>query len=77
VTPKTPPGGTFDTPGNATSLIVEGHRAYVADFDQGVQIIDIANPTALKFVNNLRSAGLAFSVALSGDFAYVAAGPAG
>ncbi|MDB9449258.1 hypothetical protein [Dolichospermum circinale] len=38
--------GAYDTPGAAYRVQVVGNLAYVADFDSGLQILDISNPAA-------------------------------
>ena len=46
--------GSVDTPGLAFGVAVSGAVAYVADFESGLQVIDVsdpANPVILGFVD--------------------------
>jgi len=38
--------GNYDTSGIAFDVEIVGDYAYVADYDSGLQIIDISNPAA-------------------------------
>jgi hypothetical protein len=63
--------------GRAQSVAVNGNYAYLAYIDQGLRVIDIANPNSPVEVATHDSSGEAFGVDLSGDFIYLADGTAG
>ncbi len=49
-----------------------GNYAYIADFDNGLVVIDITDPTNPTFVGTDKAAGYAFGVYVLGKYAYVA-----
>ena len=51
--------------------------AYVADFDDGLRVIDVSNPLFSSEVGFYDTGDLAHDVAVSGDYAYVADGSDG
>ncbi len=61
--------GFYDTPGTALDLAVVGNRAYVADGDAGLHILDISNPAAPALLGTYP--GQARKVAVAGNYAYV------
>lgn len=61
---------------NANSITLAAPYAYVTD-DNGIAIIDISNPTRPILTSTFGMLGLANAVAVSGQFAYVAANRAG
>jgi hypothetical protein len=63
--------GTYNTSGNAASVVVAGRYAYVADYDAGLQIIDISNPASPTLVGTYNTSGNAWDVAIAGRNAYV------
>jgi len=67
--------GWVDTPGSARGVAVSGSRAYVADGEEGLRVIDIGNPSAPVEVGFVDTPG-AEDVAVSGGYAYVAGGGA-
>ena len=69
--------GSVDTPGTGIEVRVAGDRAYLADGDAGLQIIDISAPDAPALVGGVDTPGTAHDVFVSGDRAYVADGEAG
>ena len=69
--------GSYDTPGDALSVAVAGDLAFIADFNSGLQIMDISNPAAPLLIGNFITPGQAWDVAVAGDLAFVADGPAG
>ncbi|MFN6271418.1 MAG: DUF4347 domain-containing protein [Microcystis sp.] len=75
-----PPTPTFiskyDTPGWAFGVEVVGNYAYLADYDSGLQIIDISNPTNPIFKGNYDTDG-AWDVEVVGNYAYLADGSSG
>ncbi len=68
------PTGSYNTPGSASSVIIEGNYAYVADGSAGLQIIDISNPANPEFAGSHNTPGSASSVTKEGNYAYVADG---
>jgi hypothetical protein len=46
--------------------------AYVADYDFGMQVIDVSNPTFPRIVGSIDTPGLTRDVAVTGDYAYLA-----
>jgi hypothetical protein len=69
--------GGFDTSGQALGVTVSGNYAYVADWDAGLQVIDVSNPATTQRVGGYDTSGFARSVAVSGNCAYVADSTAG
>jgi hypothetical protein len=68
--------GGHDTPGLAWSVTVAGDVAFVADGDQGLRILNIADPANPTLITTVSSAtvGIAQGVAVTGDLAFVASG---
>ena len=54
-----------------------GNYAYVADWDSGLQIINISNPNAPVLAESYDTSGLAYEVEVVGNYAYVADGEGG
>jgi hypothetical protein len=69
--------GQVDTPHLANGVAVAGSFGYVADFDAGLQVIDVKNPATPVIVGAVDTPGSARAVAVGGGFAYVADGGAG
>nr|WP_256376189.1 Calx-beta domain-containing protein [Dolichospermum sp. UHCC 0259] len=61
-----------NTSRNAQSVRVVGNYAYIADYDSGLQIIDISNPKTPILKGNYNTSGNAFGVQVVGSYAYVA-----
>ena len=64
--------GNYDTSGHAMSVAVSGNYAYVADRFDGLDIIDIWDPSSPRLEGNYDTSGQAWGVAVSGNYAYVA-----
>ena len=64
--------GSFVTPGNASGVTVVGDTAYVADWDDGLKVIDISNPQNPQIIGSVDTPGDAVGVTVVGDMAYVA-----
>ena len=64
--------GDYDTPGHAYSVTVINMTAYVADWDGGLQIIDVSNPQNPVLLGSYNTPGEASSVSVVGTTAYVA-----
>ena len=59
-------------------MAVAGNYAYVAhEYYSGLRIIDVSNPAAPTEAGFYDTPGLAWSVAVAGDYAYVADGDGG
>jgi len=56
---------------------VSGNYAYVADGTNGLQVIDVRNPTNCVRAGGYDTSGYAEGVAVSGNYAYVADGDSG
>jgi len=69
--------GSVDTPGYAFEVVVTGNRAYIADNDSGLQVIDISDPTRPRIIGSVDTPGYAYGVAITGNRAYVADGWSG
>lgn len=48
----------IETPGFAHGIALDGDLAYVADGDNGVQVVDITDPTSMQLLQVLRPSGL-------------------
>lgn len=63
---------TVHTTGSAKGVLVRDHIAYVGDDDQGLQVIDVRNPTTPKILAQLPLPGLAYTMDLQGERLYLA-----
>ena len=66
---------TYDTPGWCYSVAVQGNYAYVADYQNGLEVIDLAT-TSIKpadyLVANVALSGEARDIQIAGSYAYIA-----
>ncbi|MFX0167963.1 MAG: fibronectin type III domain-containing protein [Candidatus Hodarchaeota archaeon] len=69
--------GSVNTPGNATSVLVDGTIAYVADGPSGVQVVDVSDPNSPTIIGSYDTAGNARNLALQGHTLFVADGTNG
>ena len=69
--------GLFATPGWAWGMDRAGDLLYVADWQEGLQIVDVTDPLAPVLRGRAGTGSLAWRVEVVGDFAYVASGTAG
>jgi hypothetical protein len=69
--------GSVDTPGYAFSIAVVDHRAYVADGDNGLHVIDISNPASPQVIGSVDTPGDAYGLTVADNRAYVADGGGG
>ena len=69
--------GSLNTKGHSNGVAVRAEYAYLADSDEGLQIIDIATPSAPSLVGSLDTDEESLGVAVAGDYAYVADWSAG
>ena len=64
--------GGYDTPGSAEGVAVAGSLAYVADYEWGLQIIDVSDPANPVRRGGYDTPGYARGVAVAGSLAYIA-----
>jgi len=69
--------GSCDTPGHARGLELSGNYAYVADYLEGLQVIDISDPDSPYIAASFDTPGSANNLAVDGDYVYVADGSNG
>ncbi len=62
---------SFDTPGYAHGITTTDRNAFVADGDNGLIILDISDPTALRQVGHYPTRGPLTHIALNGMIAYL------
>ncbi|MGA1869956.1 MAG: MopE-related protein [bacterium] len=65
-------GGFCNTPGSASGVYIEDTRAYVADGNLGLQVIDVSDPQNPSIVGSCDTIGWALGVYVEGNAAYVA-----
>ena len=70
-------GKTSLLQGVVEGVTVSGDYAYVADYKEGLRVIDVSDPTSPTEVGYYNTPGYAEDVAVSGDYAYVADGGGG
>jgi len=56
----------------AYGITISGNYAYVAAYDNGLQIIDVSKPTSPAIIGSVDTPGHAFRVSISADTAFVA-----
>ncbi len=71
------PAGSCDTPGACYDVHVTGDLAYVANYNSGLRVIDVSDPTDPTEIGSCYTPGRAYDVTVAGDYAYVAAGSGG
>ncbi len=69
--------GSCSLPDEAYALAINGDFAYVADWDSGLRVVSIGDPTHPVEVGHVNTHGRAYDVAVNGQYAYVAAETAG
>jgi hypothetical protein len=60
--------GSYDTPGQANDIFIQGDYAYIADGSRGLLILDIASPYFPSFVASYNTPGPAYRVFVSEDY---------
>ena len=60
--------------GRATRAALHGSHAFVADFREGLQVVDLSNPKALRVVATYKTTAPARDVAVAGSHAFVVVG---
>src|SRR5688572_26360308 len=63
--------GALDT--STDAVAVSGSHAYLADGFSNFKVVDITDPSTPQIVGSVVTAGLARDIALSGNYAYIAA----
>jgi hypothetical protein len=66
--------GTFDTPGTACDVVLAGDLAYIADYDLGLRIVNLADPTAPVAVGAYDSPGYTTDIWLHPPYAFLSDG---
>lgn len=66
------PVGDYDTTGQAESVQVVGSIGYIADFQGGLQVVDLHQPSAPVRIGQYDTIGYALDVQVVGNLAYVA-----
>lgn len=69
--------GIHNTSGTSHAVVVVGDRAFVADGEAGVQILDVSNPAAAVHLGGFNTSGTAVDLQVDGNWAYVADSDAG
>ncbi len=64
--------GTFEKPGEANGIIVEGDLAYITDDDGGLRVLDISNPENPHFVGSFDTPNYTQDVCIDGNTAFLA-----
>ncbi|MDP8238840.1 MAG: choice-of-anchor D domain-containing protein [Candidatus Hatepunaea meridiana] len=70
--PEISEDGYYDTDGRAYGVVVSGDLAFVADYTNGLRIIDISNLAEPQEVGSYDTPGRAMGVTIAGDYAYIA-----
>lgn len=67
----------YNLPGDTNGVAIDGNYAYIADGNQGLQIVNIADPSIPLLTWTCNTSGFAFDVAVSGQHAFIADGDQG
>lgn len=67
--------GLFSTSGAVTDMHVAGDLAFLATAEEGLQVVDVAEPAKARVLGRLSSHGSALDVAALGESLVVAGGP--
>jgi len=73
--PQNPTEVGFFANAIAQDVVVRGNLAYVAGFDAGLRIIDVSNRASPIEVGFFDTKGIAYGVAVNGNYAYLAEPP--
>ncbi len=66
--------GALDTPGTAYDVVLAGDLAYIADYDNGLRIVSLADPTAPVEVGAYDSPGYTTDIWLHPPYAFLSDG---
>ncbi len=69
--------GRVETADLAHGVVIVGDYAYVADYREGLRIIDVSEPAEPEEVGFIDTPGLAYDVVVEGEYAYVVDAQAG
>jgi hypothetical protein len=69
--------GGYDTPGQAYDVAVQGNYAYVADYTNGLHVVDVTDPENPTSAGSVGFSGGANNIAVDGNYAYLSATFAG
>jgi len=69
--------GFCSTPGKANALSITGEYAYIADGNQGLQIINISDKTSPEIINSYDTTGYTEDIIIESNDAYLADGNQG
>lgn len=69
--------GFVDTPGQAVGIALAVSTAYVADFEAGMQVIDVSDPALPTIIGSIALPGHTSSIKVVGSYAYIAGQEAG
>ncbi|MBN1879008.1 hypothetical protein JW823_02765 [bacterium] len=61
----------INTPGRAVNVDGDGHYLYIADWFEGMQIVDISDPTRPVIVSSVRTEGWVIDVNVGNGYAYL------
>jgi hypothetical protein len=64
--------GHTNNGGGARGVAVSGNYAYLANWNDGLQVYDISNPATPVNIGHIDNGGTAYGVAVSGNYAYLA-----
>ncbi|MBN2184647.1 MAG: T9SS type A sorting domain-containing protein [Candidatus Krumholzibacteriota bacterium] len=64
--------GSFDTDGTAYDVALAGDYVFIADYTNGVVVVDISDPADPFIAGTYNTPGSAFGLTVSGDHLYVA-----
>ncbi|MFW9829471.1 MAG: LVIVD repeat-containing protein, partial [Candidatus Thorarchaeota archaeon] len=69
--------GVFDERSNIFSSFIDGSRAYLADYERGLNVVDINNPSNPRKIAQFVDGGHSFDVEVVENIAFVADGEDG
>lgn len=69
--------GSWNSPGNAAGVEVDGDHVFLADQAAGVQILDVRDPEHPQLLGTYNTTGSAWGMDAEGDWVFVADGAAG
>ncbi|MFX1282550.1 MAG: Ig-like domain-containing protein [Promethearchaeota archaeon] len=67
----------YNLPGDTNGVAIDGNYAYIADGNQGLQILNITDPSTPVLTWTCNTSGFAQNVAVSGHHAFIADGDQG
>ncbi|KKL51943.1 hypothetical protein LCGC14_2290460, partial [marine sediment metagenome] len=64
--------GSYDTPGTAMDVYIDGDYAFITDGSSGLQVIDISDPANPGLLGTYDTTGSAEGIDIDGNYAYIA-----